>query len=116
MACANPSPCAHPPSAVHRNVVVLEMPPSRSNIRQAHLVASGLGSELGLTVEEIDDLRIAVDEACSWVVSNEVVGLVRLGFDATGEQLSICRVTDLRTEPTPMPDTARQVLDAVAAE
>jgi hypothetical protein len=116
MACASPSPSAGQSPAAHRNVVSLEMSPYRSNIRLARLVASGLGSELGLTVEEIDDLRIAVDEACYWIVTNEVVGLVRLSFDVTGEQLSICLAADLLGHPSPMPDTAHQVLDAVTRE
>jgi serine/threonine-protein kinase RsbW len=116
IAYANPPPSANPPPAARRNVVSLEMSPTRSNIRLARLVASGLGSELGLTVDEIDDLRIAVDEACYWLVSNEVVGLVRVGFDATGERLSICLAADLRGEPTPMPETAHHILDAVTAE
>jgi serine/threonine-protein kinase RsbW len=105
--------CAQPPPVGRQNVVVLEMSPSRSNIRLARLVASGLGSALGLTVEEIDDLRIAVDEACYWVVSNDVVGVVRVRFDAVDEQLAICLTADLRGESPPLSETAHQLLDAV---
>jgi len=49
-------------------------------------------------------------------MTNEVIGLLRLGFDAAGEQLSMCLTAELRDEPTAMPETARQVLDAVTAE
>lgn len=102
--------------AVHRNVVLLEMSPLLSNIRLARLVVSALGTELGLTVEEIDDLRIAVDEACFWLVSNDVVGLVGLRLETAGNELTICLTAELRDGPTSMPATAQQVLGAVTAD
>jgi hypothetical protein len=46
-------------------VVRLELPVDTRFIRVARLVASGLGSTVGLDVEGVDDLRIAVDELCS---------------------------------------------------
>jgi hypothetical protein len=107
---------AHPPSAGCGNVVVLETSPLPSNIRLVRLVASGLGSGLGLTVEEIEDLRIAVDEACHWAVSNDVVDLLRLSFSTRADELSICLTAVLRREPDPMPAATRQILDAVTGE
>jgi anti-sigma regulatory factor (Ser/Thr protein kinase) len=94
---------------------MLELAPLPSNVRLARLVASGLGSELSMTVEEIDDLRIAIDEACHWMLSNEVAGLVRVSFHATGGDLAVCVTADLTGEGHPMAAQVRQVLDAVTA-
>jgi anti-sigma regulatory factor (Ser/Thr protein kinase) len=104
---------AQSPSAGEGNVVVLETSPLPSNIRLIRLVTSGLVSGLGLTDEEIQDLRIAVDEACHWAVSNEVVDLLRLRFSTRADELAICLRADLRREPDPMPAATQQILDAV---
>jgi len=96
--------------------VRLSIPADGAYIAVPRSVVGNLAARNNFTVDEIDDLRIAVDEACYWIVTNEVVGLVRLGFDVTGEQLSICLAADLLGHPSPMPDTAHQVLDAVTRE
>jgi len=106
---------AQSPSAGEGNAVVLETSPLPSNMRLIRLVASGLVSGLGLTDEEIQDLRIAVDE-CHWAVSNEVVDLLRLRFSTRADELAICLRADLRREPDPMPAATQQILEAVTGE
>lgn len=44
--------------------VVLTMPADASFVRLARLAAADAGSRAGLTLEQIDDLRIAVGELC----------------------------------------------------
>ena len=44
--------------------VVLTVPADSSFVRLARLAAADAGSRAGLTLEEIDDLRIAVGELC----------------------------------------------------
>jgi hypothetical protein len=95
---------------------VLDIAPLPSNVRLARLIASGLGSELSMTVEEIDDLRIAVDEACHWILGNDVVGLLRVTFEAVAGDLAVCVTADFTGEPHPMAEQVRQVLDAVTAD
>jgi hypothetical protein len=68
-----------------------------------------------MSVEEIDDLRIAVDEACHWILANDVVGLVRVSFEAAGGDLAVCLAAELPAQPHPMAEQVRQVLDAVTA-
>jgi anti-sigma regulatory factor (Ser/Thr protein kinase) len=47
-----------------RSVILLELPVDVRVIRIARLVAGGLAATAGFDVDEIDDLRIAVDEGC----------------------------------------------------
>ncbi|HEY6317445.1 MAG TPA: ATP-binding protein [Acidimicrobiia bacterium] len=48
--------------------VVLTVPADASFVRLARLAAADAGSRAGLTLEEIDDLRIAVGELCVQVM------------------------------------------------
>ena len=48
--------------------VVLTMPADASFVRLARLAAADAGSRAGFTLEEIDDLRIAVGELCVQVM------------------------------------------------
>ena len=42
--------------------VQLTAPAERSSVRLARLVASGVGAEAGLSIDDTEDLRIAVSE------------------------------------------------------
>jgi anti-sigma regulatory factor (Ser/Thr protein kinase) len=46
-------------------VVRLQIPAQSRVVRAARLVASGLTSAAGFDVDEVDDMRIAVDELCA---------------------------------------------------
>ncbi len=48
--------------------VTITLPPQPRFIRVARLVAAGLASELGFGVDRLDDVRLAVGEACSLAV------------------------------------------------
>jgi serine/threonine-protein kinase RsbW len=53
-----------PTSTVH-----LEIPASGAYLSVARAAATGLAAQLQFTYEEIDDLRIAVDEACTQLLA-----------------------------------------------
>ena len=55
---------AMPTSTVH-----LEIPASGAYLSVARAAATGLAAQLQFTYEEIDDLRIAVDEACTQLLA-----------------------------------------------
>jgi hypothetical protein len=44
--------------------ISLAIPAAMEHVRLVRLVASGVGAEIGFDVESIDDLRLAVNEAC----------------------------------------------------
>lgn len=48
--------------------VSLDIPAEHHMIRLARLVASGLGSIAGFDIDAVEDLRIAVDEGCVWLI------------------------------------------------
>jgi len=78
------------------SAVGLSIPAERDQVVLVRSVASHIGSRLGLSVAQITDLRLAVDEAC---------GLFLLSDDFTALLLE-CRFEEL-------PDTLRITVSAV---
>jgi hypothetical protein len=58
------------------------------------MIAASLGAEAGFTVDEIDDLRLALDEIFSLLAEHHVGDRVRTTFQLDGDQL----VAGLRLE------------------
>lgn len=58
------------PSVRSDDAVELWLPATSRHLRLARLAAAGLASDLGFSVDEIEDLRLAVDEACAVLVEN----------------------------------------------
>ena len=54
------------------NSITLTFPAAIELVRLARLVASGLAAHVGLSMDDIEDLRIAVDELCALVVQHAV--------------------------------------------
>ena len=50
--------------------VHLELPPEPRYVRMARLVGAGLANELGLDLDRLDDVRLAIGEACSLAVQS----------------------------------------------
>jgi serine/threonine-protein kinase RsbW len=75
-------------SVVDGDTVTLTLPPQRSYIRLARLVAAGLANELGFDVERLDDVRLAVGEACGIAVHEGASDLV-LRYRLIGDVLEI---------------------------
>jgi hypothetical protein len=57
---------AHPNTSLDE--VVLTLPAKPAYVRLARLTAAGFASRLGLSVDDVEDLRIAVDELCYLLV------------------------------------------------
>jgi serine/threonine-protein kinase RsbW len=51
------------------STVLLEIPASGAYLSVVRAAATGLAAELQFTYEQIDDLRIAVDEACTQLLA-----------------------------------------------
>lgn len=52
----------------------LEVPTTPDLLRLVRVVASGLASRLGFSIDAVDDVRLAVDELCWTVASKTGVG------------------------------------------
>lgn len=60
--------------------VQLRAPAERSSVRLARLVASGVGAEAGFSIDDTEDLRIAV---------SELVALLVDGLDGAGDSIVV---------------------------
>lgn len=56
------------PTSTGPDVVELELPADPAYLGVVRTACAGLGARLDLTLDEIEDLRIAVDEACTLVL------------------------------------------------
>jgi hypothetical protein len=71
--------------------VSLRFPASLEYIRLARLVASGLAAQMNFTLDDIEDLRIAVDELCSALVeaAADRTTTVTVSFRFEGHQIQM---------------------------
>ena len=73
--------------------VELVLPADTRLVRVARLVASGVATTAGFDVEEVEDLRIAVDELCTALVEGGDGGALLLGFDLGDGEVTIIGTT-----------------------
>jgi serine/threonine-protein kinase RsbW len=97
--------------------VRLTIPAALEFVRIARLTASGVASRVGFDVEEIEDLRVAVDELSSILVDAAADGELQLAFTSGVDGIEIEGATHVAasTEPT-IEDLTRQILAAVVDE
>jgi hypothetical protein len=99
-------------------VVRLEIPAASSVVRAARLVASGLASTAGFDVDDVDDMRIAVDELCAVLFELGAGGVVSVTFTTRPGEVEVLGQTVASEEPV---DPARfslsvQILNAACGE
>lgn len=63
------------------------MPLSTRYASTLRMIAASLGADAGFTVDEIDDVRLALDEIFSMLAERHVGGRVRTTFRVDGRQL-----------------------------
>lgn len=79
------------------DTISLSIPASPEYLRVVRLIAAGLASRLGFTVDEIDDLRIAVDELSAYLTGAQGRdGSLSIDFTLDGDTLSIRGIADLK--------------------
>lgn len=98
---------------------MLEIGSAHREVRIVRLVASGIGSLAGLDVEAIEDLRIAVDEACVWLIDRGDGGRLSLSFvmvpDGTITVTGEIGIGDTSGDPA-LGALVEQILSASCAE
>jgi hypothetical protein len=103
---------------VDETTIQLTIPASPEFLRLARLTAADVGSRAGLTFEEIDDLRIAVDELCFAVVEGAAGAVLDLRFLLRDAEVVVeghCAVgTDV--PPVKPSDLATTIVAAVVDE
>ena len=100
--------------------VRLSIPASPEFLRLARLAAAGLASRMGFTYDEVEDLRIAIDELCFSLVGNTGrAGTIVLRYWMQDDGLAVEGVGQfddgMGTSPALSP-LSQQILKAVVDE
>ncbi|REE98824.1 anti-sigma factor [Thermomonospora umbrina] len=73
-----------------RDVVTVKLPADSAYLSVLRTATAGLAARLDFTLDEIEDLRIAVDEACAMLLAQAVPGTdLECQFELTGEAMRI---------------------------
>jgi serine/threonine-protein kinase RsbW len=99
--------------------IELVLPADTRLVRVARLVASGVATTAGFDVEEVEDLRIAVDELCTALVEGGDGGDLLLGFDLGNGEVTILGTTSAAGVAAFEPERlalSRQILAVVVDE
>jgi len=100
--------------------VRLEIPASPEFLRVARMMAAGVASRLGFTLDEVDDLRIAIDELCFCLVGRTGrPGTVAIRYLMSADGLTVegtGHFTDQASEEPRLSPLSVQILEAVTDE
>jgi serine/threonine-protein kinase RsbW len=104
--------------ASKRDVVTIGLPASSVYLSVLRTATAGLAARLDFTVDEIEDLRIAVDEACAMLLPQAVVGSeIRCEFTLDEDTITVVVNVPTTDGEEPLRDTfAWTVLSALAGE
>jgi serine/threonine-protein kinase RsbW len=100
-------------------LIELVLPSDTRLVRVARLVASGVATAAGFDVDEVEDLRIAVDELCTALVEGGDGSPLLLGFDLGDGHVTVVGSTNASSGAAFEPDRlalSRQILAVVADE
>ena len=101
-----------------RDVVTIKLPAAGAYLSVLRTATAGLAARLDFTLDEIEDLRIAVDEACAMLLTQAVPGAdleCEFSLDTTLMRVAVSVLTLDGQEPSR--DTfAWTVLSALAGE
>jgi serine/threonine-protein kinase RsbW len=76
--------------AALRDMVTVRLPAASAYLSVLRTATAGLAARLDFTLDEIEDLRIAVDEACAMLLAQAVPGTdLECEFELTGDAMRI---------------------------
>lgn len=58
--------------------IKLQIPPNTIYLKSIRLMAASLASDIGFDIEEVEDIRVVVSEACNYKMSDEDI---KIEFD-----------------------------------
>jgi serine/threonine-protein kinase RsbW len=104
-------------SVAEPEIVRLSIPAALEFVRIARLTASGVASRLGFDVDEVEDLRVAIDELSSVLVEAATGRDLDLVFTTRSDGIEMeGRVGYASGAELPIEDLTRQILAAVVDE
>jgi serine/threonine-protein kinase RsbW len=100
------------------DVVEILLPPDSAYLSVLRTATAGLAARLDFTLDDIEDLRIAVDEACAMLLPHALDGAsLTCRFELHADRLDITVALPSRAKALPARDTfAWTVLSALAGE
>ena len=106
------------PEVGARDTVVLRLPADGAYLAVLRTAAAGLASRLNFTLDDIEDLRIAVDEACAMLLPRAGSdAILECAFELKAGELDIAVSLPTTDGALPSRDTfAWTVLTALAGE
>lgn len=98
--------------------VRLMVPAAPEYLRLVRLTAAGLASRMGFTFDEVEDLRIAVDELCFLLVENtgRPNRTMELRYSAGPDSITIEGEADVAGPPRQPSELSSQILAALVDE
>ena len=101
-----------------RDVVVIKLPAVGAYLSVLRTATAGLAARLDFTLDEIEDLRIAVDEACAMLLVGALPGAsLDCRFELLGVAMKVSVTVATEDGQEPSRDTfAWTVLSALAGE
>jgi serine/threonine-protein kinase RsbW len=101
-----------------RDVVTLRLPAAGAYLSVLRTATASLASRLDFTIDDIEDLRIAVDEACAMLLVHAVAGAeLECSFELTADAIAVAVTVPTLEGEEPSRDTfAWTVLTALAGE
>jgi serine/threonine-protein kinase RsbW len=106
------------PGDAGRDVVVLRLPAAGAYLSVLRTATASLASRLDFTIDDIEDLRIAVDEACAMLLTQAMPGAdLECRFELTADAIDVAVSVLTLDGQEPSRDTfAWTVLTALAGE
>lgn len=90
----------------------LEVPAESRHLHIVRLTAAGAAAEAGLSAEEVEDVKIAIDELCSvYIAATSGQERITLRFEASSDSLAIEATAPAKGDLI-VDDLARTILDA----
>lgn len=105
------------PDQITGDEIVLTLPAAPEFVRIARLTSAGLATRIGMGYDEVEDLRIAVGEACSLLIGDgSRPGALTLTFTVEPDTVAVAisgRLEGPAPASDPDSDLSDQILDAV---
>jgi serine/threonine-protein kinase RsbW len=99
------------------DTVTIRIPASPAYVHVVRLVAAGLASRLQFTIDDIEDLKIAVDEVCAYLTGAQGrEGDLDVRFTVTDDRIEIAGTGILapgQKTRTDLTEFSRMILDTV---
>ena len=101
-----------------RDAVTVRLPATSAYLSVLRTATAGLAARLDFTLDEIEDLRIAVDEACAMLLAQAVPDVdLECEFELSGDAMRVAVSAPTADGREPARDTfAWTVLNALAGE